>query len=106
MSCYALDVRCTGRSPGVVDQIFVLQGSLRVTQDPLAATPGRVLTNMIAVYRPLVGEWQIRSRQRSRNVYTAGKNHQQSREGPGNQRRRDPAKLRTLPARRPIILQW
>ena len=40
--------------------IFVLQGSLRSSQDQLAAAEGQVLVNMIAVYRALGGGWQIR----------------------------------------------
>lgn len=40
--------------------VFVLQGSLRGTQDRLAAAEGQVLVNMIAVYRALGGGWQIR----------------------------------------------
>jgi NodT family efflux transporter outer membrane factor (OMF) lipoprotein len=40
--------------------IFVLQGSLRSAQDQLAETQGRVVVNMIAVYRALGGGWQIR----------------------------------------------
>ncbi len=40
--------------------VFVLQGSLREAQDRLAAAQGRLLLNLIDVYRALGGGWQIR----------------------------------------------
>lgn len=40
--------------------VFVLQGSLREAQDRLAAAQGRLLVNLIDVYRALGGGWQIR----------------------------------------------
>ena len=40
--------------------VFVLQGSLRQAQDQLAAAEGRLLVNLIDVYRALGGGWQIR----------------------------------------------
>jgi outer membrane protein TolC len=47
---------------GAIDfsPIFVLQGSLRTAQDQLAAAQGRVLVNLIDVYRALGGGWRIR----------------------------------------------
>lgn len=47
---------------GAIDfsPVFVLQGSLRTAQDQFAAARGRVLVNLIDVYRALGGGWQIR----------------------------------------------
>ena len=40
--------------------VFVLQGSLREAQDRLAAAQGRLLINLVDVYRALGGGWRIR----------------------------------------------
>ncbi|MEQ8854862.1 efflux transporter outer membrane subunit [Gimesia sp.] len=41
--------------------VFVLQGTLRATQDQLAAAQGQVLQNMISVYRALGGGWELKN---------------------------------------------
>ena len=58
----SLDLLLIQFEQGKIDfsPIFVLQGSLRSAEDQLAASRGRVIQNLIAVYRALGGGWEIR----------------------------------------------